>query len=135
MNITIENGFSQAMVNAYAGHSQPGPKTRTTYEWIIETLTNDEWEDVIEVHHFETAAEAEAFRDELDRDPERQQRHALGLARDVHSTLDGDLDDRTHAYVEAGVLPRRFDNGTKVPERFYKELERLGRKNVKGDDQ
>ena len=75
-----------------------------SYEWIVEELSQDEGDDpdIVEVHHFESYAEA------LASDP--RGRFRIGVVRDVGNSVDG-LTDRSWAYVEGGKLPSHFDYG------------------------
>jgi hypothetical protein len=94
----------------------------TTYEWVIETL-EDEGEDIAEVNHAETYAEALRWASSI------EGRYDIGLVRDVGNDLVG-ITDRAWAYVKEGALPETFsygageDSGIRVPKRFHEELAR-----------
>lgn len=87
---------------------------QVSYEWAIETV--DEHDDIIDVDHADTLAEA---RHRLD----SNQRQQIALVRDTGSDLEG-LCDRQWAYLENGKLPEAFDGGAKIPKRFFDEIKR-----------
>lgn len=91
----------------------------TTYEWIVETL-DDDGDDIMEVDHFDTYAEARDYA-------AKQARASVGLVRDVGNDVEG-LTDRLWAYVVDGKLPEVFEQGhdmpteVRVPKRFAQEV-------------
>lgn len=98
-----------------------------SYEWDIETLDVD-WAgnddpDILDHDHRDTLAE---FPHELlVKAISGDHGLRLVLVRDDHK--DGDIQDRSWAYVENGRLPERFtycpEIGKPVPARFVRELE------------
>ena len=82
------------------------------YEWATEYKLDSG--DIEEVVHWDAAAEAI-----LDHHQNKEVTD-LVLVRDLWR--DEDLDDRQWAYVENGKLPKEFDGGAKVPQRFHKAL-------------
>lgn len=100
--------------------------TETTYDWDLEE--QDQFGDVQEHNHALKLKESGFTADEIiNQEPGPQNRINLVLVRDWHDWGYG-TSDREWAYatIENGVLvlPERFDGGTKVPQRFHKELER-----------
>lgn len=88
------------------------PNTKTTYEWVAEEV--DDFGDVIDPHFEDTRAGAERVI------PREGCAIAIALVRNTHCGIDGDLLDRGYAYLNSkGDLPARFDNGEKVPKRFF----------------
>lgn len=90
------------------------------YEWIVNEV--DEFEDIIEVSHFDTRKDAQAF---ADAGPNHGGvKMEIALVRDVGNDLDG-LTDRSWAYLrDDGTLPEHFDygmgeEGPRVPKRFH----------------
>ena len=89
------------------------------YEWDVETITLDEYEDILDHHHSDRLRDLPAL--------ERDQR--LVLVRDFGNEEEG-LIDRLWAYVdpESKMLPKMFANemgnptGVKVPQRFHREI-------------
>jgi hypothetical protein len=51
----------------------------------------------------------------------------IGLVRDRHHDIDKELLDRQWAYLEAGKLPERFDDGAAIPQRFRAEVSAVTR--------
>ena len=97
---------------------------RVCYEWDVETfigLEDLDTDDIIDHHHCSVAAEAISMHREVVRAGEVQAR--ICLIRDTLGVWNT-VEARTWAYVEDGVLPERFDDGTRVPKRFAKEWER-----------
>jgi hypothetical protein len=91
-----------------------------TYEWLAEDV--DEYGDVIEVHHFDTFAEAMKH---VSPHPYQTQ---IGVVRDRGNDVEG-LIDRQWAYLDEGKLPVRFsygggEEGPLVPARFHNEVKR-----------
>ena len=86
------------------------------YEWDVETLSTDGYEDILEHDHTENLKEYIG----LFPLPNNQR---LVLIRDQGNEDQGLL-DRQWAYVKDGKLPIEFDGGSKVPKRFHKELEK-----------
>lgn len=84
-------------------------KTRTTYEWCIETM--DEHGDIIDSEFYQSL-------DEITDDFEWSQ---LCLVKDVYHNIQG-LQNREHAYIVNHELPDFFDDGTKVPSRYHVEF-------------
>lgn len=79
-------------------------RTKTSYEWVAEKL--DEHGDIEECVYLKTREEAEQIGGEI------------ALCRRVHYLADGDEKDRQYAYLENGEVPREFDGGARVPNRF-----------------
>jgi hypothetical protein len=89
--------------------------TKLDYEWDIEVL--DEHGD-IEDHDFQ-----DNYPGTQD-DPEKNvvvlvKSYARGLSGDEYSFF---IEDRTWAYIKDGELPEEFQDGTRVPQRFHKEV-------------
>lgn len=76
------------------------------YEWVIETIEDDEIADV----------------DHVDGYPGPQEGCHVGLVRDRLTAEDDDVEDRQWAYVVNGVLPDTFDGGAKVPSKYKSEV-------------
>jgi len=98
------------------------------YEWDVEEVSQDEYEDVLDHDHQDHLSDF--YVDRVTNALLRRNGFQLVLVRDRHDGF-GDLVDRSWAYVEDMVLPERFDyadganTGAKVPERFRNELARL----------
>jgi hypothetical protein len=109
----------------------PDDIRRVYYDWVIETVTDDEYEDIIDLSHASVLREYSP-----------QELHAaltnkkditrydgedcpvftrLALKRDMGCEAEG-IEDRRYAYVVDGILSETFEEGGKVPERFRKEL-------------
>lgn len=88
------------------------------YEWVAETL--DEYGDIVDVTHADTFLQIQHIARQIEADGKEV---AVGLVRDRINDVDEDLEDRQWAYLENGVLPKRFDGGATVPKRFLKEVE------------
>ena len=91
------------------------------YEWDVETVSDDGYEDVLDHCHWDTALEALQY---IERADERNMR--LVLVRDVWCEFDG-LVDRAWSYVEGNKLPERFADSCgeekwRVPKRFHAQL-------------
>jgi len=87
----------------------------TRYEWDVEEYDG---EDIVDHDHCELSAVSFAEIDGVT--------YQLVLVRDVGDD-DRGLVDRSWAYAEKDVsgkwvLPREFDNGTKVPQRYHAAL-------------
>lgn len=93
------------------------------YEWVVEQVTADEVEDIEDVDHFDSYAEA-AARKPYDRCFVR-----VGVVRDEFDKH-GVLIDRVWAYLTDGKLPEVFEDSCgsytsiKVPKRFHAEVAR-----------
>lgn len=91
------------------------------YEWLVEEI--DDVGDIVDIHHFDTCAEARAF---MAKYPATAGHHYdYGVVRH-HEDYSGWADD-SYAYVDDNALPEKFhdeSNGltVKVPARFHKEL-------------
>lgn len=97
-------------------------KVKTVYEWDVETW---DMHDDIQDHAHSDKLEAGMLDTESYFDQGTLVFPHLVLVRDVwelFSEEDGDLRDRCWAYVENGKLPKEFEGGPKVPQRFHKEL-------------
>lgn len=84
-----------------------------SYEWVVETLEGEE-RDIVDIHHFDTRADAEKCADEL-----RAQGKTVdvGMVRDTWDDEGQGLKGRQWAYLEHGKLPEKFDGGVTVPKR------------------
>lgn len=102
---------------------------RTSYEWVIETVTADAHEDVLDLEHdtalgdfrwcfLEAALRQDRFDSEVGPCFTR-----VCLKRDRYSNAEGCVDSQ-YAYVVDGKLDALFDEGAKVPKRFHAELAR-----------
>lgn len=87
-------------------------RSRVYYEWTAER--EDEWGDIQDSNFADTLAALLPFAKEG---------WALGLVRNVGCESEG-VEDRQWAYPKDGVLPERFDGGSKVPQRFLAEWKR-----------
>lgn len=89
------------------------------YEWCIETVADDEVQDIIDLDHRDKFSQVKWA---LSEDAETGCFYRIALIRDQFSTDDpNDLIDRQWAYVENWKLPAEFDGGAKVPQRFHRE--------------
>lgn len=91
-------------------------RNRVTYEWAWEAT--DEAGDITDCEYYPSLAlcQEEALRGA-----------DLALVKRYGNDDDGEV-DRTYAYCEPGddgglVLPDVFEDGTKVPQRFHREVE------------
>jgi hypothetical protein len=88
------------------------------YEWLVETV--DEHEDITDVSHWDTFAQAQRDAARVAPDGCKLQ---VGLVRDFLNEDDNDeLESREWAYLENGVLPAVFTDGRRVPKRFAAEV-------------
>jgi len=95
-------------------------RSRTEYEWGVEFVIDDEYEDIDYTLHFDSFAEAKQEAEEP-REGYRY-RHVIVLIRDQGSE-DRGVTDRQWAYLqEDGTLPEEFDGGNRVPKRFHQEV-------------
>ncbi len=99
-------------------------KTKISYEWVIETL--DAAGEIDDVNH------ADTFPGFPDSDTH------IGLVRDERNTFDGDLENRSWAYIKDGKLPEYFTQPSpvegqeikvaRVPAKFHHAVEMFARK-------
>ena len=97
-------------------------RKHVAYEWAVETV--DEYGDVVDVNHSDTYAEAVA---DAKRTPLEAGEHIeIALKRVVWSEAEG-REDIQYGYLDEGMLPERFDEGSgkKVPERFHAEVRKV----------
>lgn len=93
-------------------------RSRTSYEWGVELVIDDEHEDIDDTLYFDSFAEAKQEAEE----PREGYRNVIVLIRDQGSEAYG-LEDRQWAYLEEdGTLPEEFDGGNRVPKRFHQEV-------------
>ena len=85
-------------------------RDKITYEWTAEQI--DEHGDIQDADHADK-------RRELDTDV-RYTSVDVGVVR-TYGNDDGVM-GRTWAYIEDGILPDHFCDGTIVPQRFHKEI-------------
>lgn len=90
-------------------------RTKIIYEWDLELSDGNE---VLDHSHFDTCPGLPT-----------EKNVSLVLIRDVWECDEktgepDDLEDRSWAYIKDGKLPKTFDDGFKVPQRFHKELEK-----------
>ena len=90
-------------------------KKKTTYEWKVEEA--DIFGDIYQCHHWDTYAEAY-------KNTKGIPRCYICLVRDVWDDETGDLLDRTHAYVESGIL-EDFEDDRTPPKKYKKEVARF----------
>lgn len=115
----------------------PDDVRSTRYEWVIETCTADEHEDIEDLHHVDRlmhledqhlfdAIDKKRFHDERFDPPNGMTMfNRIALCRDVGCQAEG-IEDRQYAYVnEDGELPETFDEGAKIPKRFREELAKI----------
>ena len=94
-----------------------------SYEWVIETV--DQFNDIQDVNHADSFDEAKQRAAGVSV-PENG-RVEIGIVRNRWSDFDGDLEDRTWAYIDNGALPSHFQTAggaqaCKVPEKFRREV-------------
>lgn len=88
------------------------------YEWDVEEVEDDE---ILDHHHDENVRTLlRVWFSEIATGTAR-----LVLVKNVGNDVDG-LIHRAWAYVENDKLPDEFDDGSKVPQRFKRELEAAG---------
>lgn len=93
---------------------------RTYYEWIVETLDDEEGfdvndPDIVDVSGYDTYPEARQHADQHNGTNIR-----IALRRDIINKDDG-LMDRQYAYLSdrvRGTLPEQFEEGDDVPLKF-----------------
>ena len=94
------------------------------YEWTVE-ITNDETDDIYD-YWFGNNLKDVMWSDPRSKEHEdwkaKYPNHhfVLVLIRDVFNDFD-DVSDRSYAYPEGNKMPTEFDNGIKVPKRFFVE--------------
>ena len=96
------------------------------YEWTVETVTDDEYEDITDNYfsdNYKEAAETAALI------IAQGNKVYVGLVRDVLADDNEHTEDRQWAYLEGGRLPAKFStaggsDGAKVPQKFHKEVEK-----------
>ena len=111
-----------------------GERMLISYEWVIEVVTDDEHEDIMDLSHATALREydPQELRDAVanKRYDEKEGRvyTRLALTRDKGNQIDG-LVERQYAYADGeGDLPDEFEEGAKVPARYIIELAKfLGR--------
>lgn len=86
------------------------------YEWDIE-----EWEDGDVIDHCHEARLAQYPASQLTEIDGTKYRLVLVYS---HWLPNGDLEERTWAYVKDGMLPKTFEDGFPVPKYFHEELDR-----------
>jgi hypothetical protein len=109
--------------------THPEERMLASYEWVIETCTADEHEDIIDLSHATALREydPQELRDALANIRYEEPGHGklftrLALMRDTGNQVAG-LVDRQYAYVDdEACLPHKFDGGATVPKRFMAEL-------------
>jgi hypothetical protein len=89
------------------------------YEWCIETVQDDEVQDIVDLDHRGTYAEC--IRVMADQPAAAGECYRVCLIRDAFDEFD-DLIDRQWSYIEDGTLEPVFDGGAKVPARFLKQF-------------
>lgn len=90
------------------------------YEWSVETIVDDEEDETVEeIDHFESYQEALTFI-QIAEPAVPGGRFSIVLVKEYYDT--GDF--RAWATVEDGVMPEEFDDESKVPKRFIKEVEK-----------
>ena len=93
-------------------------RSRTSYEWGVEFVIDDEHEDIDDTFYFDSFAEAKREAEK----PCEGYRNVIVLIRDQGSE-DRGVVDRQWAYLEDdGTLPEEFDGGNRVPKRFHQEV-------------
>ena len=90
----------------------------TSYEWAVE-MTDDDSGDILDVSFWDTYWQALA---NASLPPEPGCHAVIALVRNVHYKADGDLIDKSYAYLKDGRLPVEFDDGLPVPQRFHAEV-------------
>ena len=88
--------------------------TRLDYEWDVEVL--DEYGDIVD-HLFQS--QFPGSQDDPLMVVVLVKSYAEGNPGD---DLSFDIKDRTWAYIKDGTLPQYFDDGSKVPMHFHKEV-------------
>ena len=90
-------------------------RSRTSYEWGVEFVTRDGYEDIEDTYHFEKLGDAK-------RQTSEEFDCRIVLIRDQGSE-DAGVEHRQWAYLkDDGTLPEEFDGGTRVPKRFHAEV-------------
>ena len=93
-------------------------RSRTSYEWGVELVIDDEHEDIDAPLYFDSFAEAKQEAEK----PREGYRNEIVLIRDQGSE-DRGVEDRQWAYLEDdGTLPEEFDGGNRVPKRFHQDV-------------
>ena len=88
--------------------------TKLDYECDIEML--DEFDDIID-HDFQDKYPGVQADDK--NVVVLVKSYARGLSGDEYSFF---IEDRTWAYLKDGKMPEEFDDGSRVPKRFHKEV-------------
>ena len=88
-------------------------RDKITYEWVAEEL--DERGDIIDPMFGNSLKEVMGYI-------EPAVNVNFALVREEGNNEDG-LQVREYAYIKQGKLPEEFDDGYKVPKRFFKELD------------
>jgi len=99
-----------------------GFKTFTTYDWVVEYT--DQHGDIQDCEYFDTLHQigkrrhliAEAIGDEICAP-------VIGLHKGIGNEEDG-YQDRVYAYPTGEILPEVFEDGSRIPIRFQKELDK-----------
>lgn len=89
---------------------------RAYYEWNAEEW--DEYDDILDHDH---ADKLETLKLHHKGDSTRH----IVLIKDIWCPIEEDLKSRAYAYVENGELPENFDDGSKVPQRFINEFNKV----------
>ena len=96
-------------------------RSRTSYEWGVELVIDDEHEDIDDTFYFDSFAEAKREAEK----PREGYRSVIVLIRDQGSE-DRGVENRQWAYLEDdGTLPEEFDGGNRVPKRFHQEVAKV----------
>jgi hypothetical protein len=98
-------------------------KLRRDYEWAAELVDRDD--DIQDVAHFDSLCGALTWNPPLSAGDKIQ--HAL-MIHHVSSSPDCDVDEevgRSYAYLADGRLPTRFEDGSRVPDRYIREAVRV----------
>ncbi len=86
-------------------------KDNIYYEWVYEEYCG---EDIIDPLFSETLKDA-------NKNIQGQENYKIALVRNKGNSDNG-LTDREYAYIDNGKLPCRFDGGSVIPKKFYKEV-------------
>lgn len=89
-----------------------------TVEWTVETV--DEFGDIIESEFLPTYFEAKGYT-EMYPDIDEGCHYEIGLIKYYAAPKIG-TPDRTYAYIEDGALSEEFDDGTRVPAIYHREV-------------
>lgn len=83
------------------------------YEWFVEDM--DEYGDIEDVDYYDTYAETQTEIDKIDNP-------VVGLCKTKSNKEADSVESRVYAYILDGILESTFDDGSKVPEKYRREI-------------